>query len=435
MKVRKVDVFCQGVKYVRSKMFVRITFFIVILFVIFVREYVAAGASEKVNDIAFLLLKSSMFVFGVIILFSIITILIPYFAYRKSKAKPKVKFTYTGDNEVICEVVCDKLLFPFAGAVKVGLTFDKQYDAMVVLKRLKHKQAYGKKELTLPNIKSYDLDTITLFFQDFFRMFSFKIEFNHKVSVVILPVSENDIELSKVVHTTDKDEIRTNTVHRKEGELLHFKHFESSDDIRRIVWPVYARTKELIVRMIEMHSIYASRIDMYASFCNNYRNLLNKTISDAFLNNYKTGIWEVYKSLKKDNEVCFIPDQKSKIAVEYQHEISAQISGMDWHSNKIEEYLGEGKISVVCISSLIPSQDTEKMLDRLDANTIVIFTSLKSSIEKISVKDVLKEIFTIPQEKKVNWRWLFSTSRKKILDNDKAVRNALISRNLSYIEI
>jgi hypothetical protein len=433
--VKKVDVFCRGVKYIRSKMFVRVTFFIVLLFVFLVREYVAAGASEKVNDIAFLLLESSMFIFGIIILFSIVTILISYFMYRKSKAKPGIKFTYTGDNEVICEVVCNKMLFPFAGAVKAGLTFDRQHEALIVLKRQKHRQAYGKKKLNLPNIKSYDLDTVTLFFQDFFRMFSFKIEFKHKVSVVILPVAENDIELSKVLYTMDQDEIRTQTVHHKEGELLHFKHFESSDDIRRIVWPVYAKTKELIVRMIEMRNMYASRIDMYASFCNSYRNVLDKTISDAFLNNYKTNIWEVYKSLKKDNEVRFIPDQKSKIAVEHQHEVSAQISGMDWHSNKIEEYFVDWKISVVCISSLIPSQDTEKMLDKLDTNAVVIFTSLKSSVEKIGVKDVLKEIFTIPNEKKVNWRWLFSTGRKKILNNDKAVRNALISRNLNYIEI
>ncbi|MDR2286966.1 MAG: DUF58 domain-containing protein [Prevotellaceae bacterium] len=433
--MKKVDVFCQGVKYIRSKMFVRVTFFIVLLFVFLVREYVAAGASEKVNDIAFLLLESSMFVFGIIILFSIITILISFFIYRKSKAKPRVKFTYTGDNEVICEVVCNKILFPFAGAVKAGLTFDKRHEALIVLKRQKHRQAYGKKKLNLPNIKSYDLDTVTLFFQDFFRMFSFKIEVKHRVSVVILPVAENEIELSKVLYTMDQDEIRTKTVHRKEGELLHFKHFESSDDIRRIVWPVYAKTKELIVRMIEMRNMYASRIDMYASFCNGYRNLLDKTISDTFLNNYKTNIWEVYKSLKKDNEVRFIPDQKSKIAVEHQHEVSAQISGMDWHSNKIEEYFVDGKVSVVCISSLIPLQDIEKMFDKLGANAVVIFTSLKSSIEKIGVKDVLREIFTIPNEKKVNWRWLFSTDRKKVLNNDRAVRNALISRNLNYIEI
>jgi hypothetical protein len=416
-------------------MCVRVTFFIVLLFVFFVREYIAAGASEKVNDIAFLLLKSSLAVFSVIILFSLVTILLSYLPYRKSRAKPEIKFTYTGSSEVVCEVVCNKLPFPFAGTVKACLTFDKQYDILIVLKRLKHNQACGKKKLILPNIKSYDLDSITLFFQDMFRMFSFKIEFRHNVSVVVLPVSANDVKLSRVSYTMDRDEVRTDMMHRKEGELLHFKHFESSDDIRRIVWPVYAKTKELIVRMIEMHSMYASRIDMYASFCNSYRNLLEKNVSDRFLDNYKTDIWDVYKSLKKDNEVRFIPDQKSKIAVEHQHEVSAQISGMDWHSNKIEEYFADGKISVVCISSLILSQDTEKMLDRLDTNAIVIFSSLKSSVEKISIIDVLKEIFTIPEEKKINWKWLFSTNRKKVLNNDKAVRNALISRNLNYIEI
>jgi hypothetical protein len=400
-----------------------------------VREYIAAGASEKVNDIAFILLKSAMFVFGVIVLFSIITILISYLMYRKSKSIPEIRFTYTDLNKVVCVVVCNKMLFPFAGMLKAGLTFDNRYEALIVLKKLKHRQAYGKKELTLPNIKNYDLDKVTLFFQDIFRMFSFKIEFKNKVSVTVLPASENEIELSNVSYAMDKDEIRTDTIHHKEGELLQFKHFESSDDIRRIVWPVYAKTKELIVRTIEMHSMYSSRIDIYASFCNNYRDLLAKTVSDDFLNNYKTNIWTLYKSLKKDNEVHFIPDQKSKIAVEYQHEVSAQISGMDWHSNKIEEYLGNEKISIICISSLLSLQEVEKCLDKLDANTIVVFSSLRSSVEKIGVKDVVIEFFTIPEKKKINWKWLFSSNRKKVLNNDKAIRNVLISRRRNYVEL
>jgi hypothetical protein len=403
--------------------------------VFFVRNYLASGASEKVNDIAVLLLKSSMFVFAVIILVSIVTLLVSYILYRRSKAIPEIKFTYTNVNEVICEVECNKLPFPFTATLKVGLTFDKQYEALIALKRLKHRFGYGRKKLILPNIKSYDLDKVTLFFQDVFRMFSFKIEFKYKGSIVVLPVSVEDIELSKISCTIDSDEIRTDTVHQKEGELLHFKHFEASDDIRRIVWTVYAKTKELIVRTIETRSIYASQIDMYASFCNSYQDLLEKTISDTFLNDYKTYIWEVYKSLKKDNEIRFIPDQKSKIAVEYQHEVSAQISGMDWHSNKIEEYFGHGKISVICISSLILSQDIEKILDKLDINTIVVFASLRSSGTKIGITDIIREIFTIPREKKINWKWLFSTKRKKVLDNDTAVRNVLISRHLNYIEL
>lgn len=427
--------FCRIMKYLRSEMSIRVTFFIVVLFVFFVREYVTSGASEKVNDMAFLLLKSSTFVFGVIILFSIITTLVPCLAYRKSKIKPEVKFTYTGTNEVVCEVVCNKLPFPFMGTVKAGLTFDRRYDAQVVLKRLKHRQGYGRKNLTLPDIKNYDLDKVTLFFQDFFRMFSFKIKFSYKASVTILPVSEDNVELSKISSTMDNDEIRTDTVHRKEGELLHFKHFEVSDDIRRIVWPVYAKTRELVIRTVEMHNMYASKIDMYVSFCNSYQNILEKTVSDSFLNSYKTDIWEVYKSLIKDNDVHFVPDQKSKTAVEYQNEVSAQISGMDWHSNNIEEYFGNSKASVACISSLISLHNIEKILDKFDTNTLVIFVSLKSSVGKISAKDVLREIFTIPEEKKINWKWMFSSNRRKVLNNENAVRSALISKNLNYIEL
>jgi hypothetical protein len=146
-------------------------------------------------------------------------------------------------------------------------------------------------------------------------------------------------------------------------------------------------------------------------------------------------IWEVYKSLKKNSEIRFIPDQKSKIAVEHQHEVSAQISGMSWHSNNIEAYSDSGKISVTCISSLIPFADIEKFLDNAGANTLVVFVSLKSFIGKIGIKDILTEIFIVTEEKKINRKWLFSTARKKVLNNDNAIRNALISRNLNYVEL
>jgi hypothetical protein len=335
----------------------------------------------------------------------------------------------------MCEIVCEKLLFPFAGTVKAELTFDKQYDTLIILKKSNSRRAYGRKKLTLPDIRNYDFNKVTLFFQDFFRLFSFRITYPQKSSVAILPVSDNSIELSKVSYAADTNEVRTETLRHKEGELLHFKHFEVSDDIRRIVWPVYAKTKELVIRTVEMHNMYASRVDVYASFSNNYLNMLEKTISDSFLNKYKTDIWEVYKSLTKDSEVHFIPDQKSKVAVEYRNEVSAQISGMDWHTNKVGEYLGDSGISVICISSLIPVQDVEKILDKLNTNMFVVFTSLKSSVGKLRAKDILQAIFTIPEEKKINWKWLFSTGRKRILDNDKAIRNTLISRNLNYIEL
>jgi hypothetical protein len=416
-------------------MFIRMTLFIVLLFIFLVQKYVASGASAKVNDIALLLLKSSIFVFSIIILFSIITTLIPYLLYRKSKTAPDIKFTYTGTNRVICELVCNKLLFPFMGTVKAGLMFDKQYDTQIVLKRRKHGQGSGKKNLTLPDIKNYELNKVSLSFQDFFRMFSFKITFRYKASVTILPVAKDNIELSKLSYSMDKDEFRTDTAHRKEGELLHFKHFEASDDIRRIVWTVYAKTRELIIRTVEMQNMYASRVDMYASFCNNYQNVLDKTVSDVFLNSYKTNVWEVYKSLKKDNEVQFVPDQKSKIAVEYQREVAAQISGMDWHANKIEEYPGNAKISLICVSSLIPAQEIEKILDKSGANTIVVFVSMKSSVGKIKIKDVVREIFTIPEKKKINWKWMFSNNRRQISNNDNAIRNTLISRKINYIEL
>lgn len=421
----------QSIKYIRRRIPLRLTFFIVLFFIIIVRNYISSGSSEKIADISRLLLKASVFVFVVIVLFSALTILISYLLFRKRGAKPIVKFYYAADNDISCEVTCKDIIFPLAGIVKAELIYDKTYNTTILLKRKKGRMAVGEKALLLPDIKVYELNTVTIFFQDFFRMFSLQKTFRYKSSISILPVSLNKVSVSSMPVTLDNDEIRTDTVHRKEGELLHFKNFESSDDIRRIVWSVYAKTKELIVRIAEMHNMYASKVDLYASFSNSFDNFLDKKISDEFLNKYKTSIWEVYRSLKEENEVNFIPDQN----VAETSDISIKISVMQWHKENIETYLGKEKVSVCCISSLVNATDFEKVIETFGMNTLVVFVSLKNYTGSIKLKDIIKEIFTITDENGIKWKWWFSINRKKIVKNEDSLRNLLESSKVNFIEL
>ncbi|MDR1897046.1 MAG: DUF58 domain-containing protein [Prevotellaceae bacterium] len=428
--------FLNMAKYIRKWFPVHITFFILILFFILIEIFIDSDSSEKVRDISNVLVKIIISVIGVIILFSFTATLIPYILYKKSGRKPEVKFHYTPQNNVVCEIASDGLQYFFTGVIKAELTFDGKYTISFPLKKLKSGQAQGTKELELPDIKNYDLDTVTLFFQDVFRMFFLWKTFRYKTSVIIFPAENSRIAITSKPFALDDDKVRTDTIHHKEGELLHFKHFESSDDIRRIVWPVYAKTKELIIRTIEMQNMYASKIDLYASFCNGYHGALNRETSNAILNRYKSSVWTVYQSLKEENEVCFAPDQQPNITGEYQHEVSAQIAGMSWHTKQIEEYLKTGNLSVCCISSLIPAQDVKKILDTLDSNTFIVFISLKSFLWKLSFRGIIKSIFLIQKpEEKVSRKWLFSAMRIQILNNEKSIGKALAEGNIKYLEI
>ena len=419
------------VKYIRKRIPVRLAFFIILLFVLLVRNYVNAGGSDRVHDVARLLLKASVFGLLMILLFSIATLLVSYLVYIKRGAKPEIKLLYSDDNSIYCEINCSNILFPLAGVIKAEIICEKQYCTQLVLKRVKGRKATGHKQMGLPDIRNYKLESATIFFQDFFRLFSFQKTFAYNANVSVLPIAKENIHLRSNPFSLETDKTRTDTVHHKEGEMLHFKSFESSDDVRRIVWPIYAKTKELIIRKVEMYNMYASKIDMSALFTNNYSDILEQNVSNTFLNSYKNAIWGVYKTLKASNDVNFVPDQKIKVTTELQGDVSAHISGMTWHSDKIEE---EKNISVCCITSLIKAEDIEKFVENTGGKTFIVFVSLKSHINKINYKELLKEIFTITKDG-VNWKWLLSINRLKIMSNDNAIRSVLNSQNVDYIEL
>ena len=95
-----------------------------------------------------------------------------------------------------------------------------------------------------------------------------------------------------------------------EGEFLNYKNFENNDDVRRIVWKIYAKNKELVVRIPEMMDPYASHVYLYASFFSSSISKAMRTVEDPFLNYYKVITWSVYQNLVKQGfEVRYIPDQ------------------------------------------------------------------------------------------------------------------------------
>ncbi|MDR2424811.1 MAG: DUF58 domain-containing protein [Prevotellaceae bacterium] len=422
------------IREIRKKIPVRTVFFIVLLVFIAV-DYFDSNASEKVMDIAALLVKIMIFVIASIVVFSIATILIPFLLYLKTRKQPSIEFLYDSKNNILCKIECNRLIFPLVGNVKAELIFSRHYDTMVTLKRQGGGKATGLKKLSLPDIQNYELETVTLFFYDFFRMFSLYRTFRLQSSISILPTGNREHSVANVFPATDRDEIRTDTFHRKEGEMLKFKNFESSDDIRRIVWSVYARSGELIVRTTEMLNMYASQIDVFASFNGKYNNVLDAELASRFLNYYKTSIWEICLSLKTaDREINFISDRKAAVTTNNEREIAVRIAEMSWHRDKIDEYLLGRKIAVCCISSMIAADEVEKLMDAMSENTFIVFVRLQSVVEKHTVGSILRKIFTV-QDEKFNWKWLFSNLRKQINSNDKKILNILQSRKMNYLEI
>ncbi len=150
--------------------------------------------------------------------------------------------------------------------------------------------------------------------------------------------------------------IRIDEMRKVEGEFLNYKNFETNDDVRRIVWKIYAKNKELVVRIPETNDPYASHVYFYASFYNNISNDFYKKFNDVFLNSYKTIVWNVFEQLySQNNSIKYITDQevKSVYADDELQKIKYIISTSVWQQSKdIASYFNNQYGSVICISSL-----------------------------------------------------------------------------------
>src|SRR5690606_39221073 len=112
---------------------------------------------------------------------------------------------------------------------------------------------------------------------------------------------------------------------------------EAGDDVRRIVWKVYARNRELVVRVPELFEPYASHLYFYASF---EAAVKKQWTGDGYLtemlNYYKNRVWTVYDTLAKNEwELRYIPDQQFQIP-ELGNEaerVARTISNSEWQQD------------------------------------------------------------------------------------------------------
>ncbi len=90
--------------------------------------------------------------------------------------------------------------------------------------------------------------------------------FLYSQQLYTLPLSHTAQTIKSEPHSTEDQKIRITIPRRVEGEYVNYKEFETGDNIQRIVWKIYAKSGELVVRIPEIKDPYASHLYFYASF-------------------------------------------------------------------------------------------------------------------------------------------------------------------------
>src|SRR5665647_2783620 len=293
-------------------------------------------------------------------------------------------------------------------------------------------QTKGVYNWPLKNIKEYDISSGIIYFEDFFQFFSFTSQLSVNSNFYTQPLKAATPKVIVQPKKTEDTNTRIEEMRKVEGEFLNYKNFENNDDVRRIVWKIYAKNKELVVRIPETNDPYASHIYFYASFYNATSNDVYEEFNEIFLDNFKTIIWNVYEQLYKQNEnIQYIPDQETKTfyADDKFQKVNYIISTSSWQKqNDLHNYFNKQYGSLLCISSLTDSKQLEEILDKSGNSLTIIFVQLSKSFANVNVVDWLQWVFVKPEKKsseKLQLAFNLSPLRRKILENEKVIKEML----------
>ncbi len=252
--------------------------------------------------------------------------------------------------------------------------------------------------------------------------------------LVLNPPSKNSVKtLQPIPKKTEEEKIRIDQLRKVEGEMLNYKKFESADDVRRIVWKIFAKNKELMVRIPEIMDPFSSHVYIYASFYTDQQKPF-PSFNQTMLNYYKHKIWAVYETLENQEfNLKYIPDQLLGC---HEKEVLKAITLSDWHQNQnILQYFKPQSGSILLLHSYSNLQDVSQMLSAIDQNTVLYFVKLSKAFQTNYVLHWLTRILFISnqdEQQSLKNKWHLHPVKFSMLKREKKLIQLLIDHDCNF---
>lgn len=404
-------------------------------------KYIQASAAlpgNSFSEILLLLLKVILFCILLLLSFSLITVLISciFILIVKKRGKLQIHFTMSSTNDQLIsrpmiQLDIHPVLKPAFGFLKFRVRYNERMYSVKFLPVEKNAFSFFSKKYAalfywdLPEIKTYQVQQAWIYFEDFFQFFSLAISLPANNQFYNPPPSREIPPMTVVPRKTDEENQRVDEIRKMEGEYLNYKHFEGHDDVRRIAWPVYARSRELVVRIPETLDTYASEVYVYASFYNGFNTENIPAVQILFLNYYKTFLWNICHDIQlKGFKMNFISEEQEQPSTEQEEKDTREkIATHEWqHEQTPQTLIQLNKAAAVVISSLCPVDEIRELMYQRNEATVFILIKLSGAIERAGILHFLSWLF-VQQEKndaeKYRAGWQLSTTRFAILENEK----------------
>jgi hypothetical protein len=370
-----------------------------------------------------------------------------YYLYLKRKAAAGLEVSFSTEtkngrkNKLYLNASINRVRRPLLGFIKGRLYYDDYLltDKFSLLSNKRGERGFwrkaiaGRSRLLLPDIKEYQLRGGFVFFEDMLHLFSLAVPQQISGQFYQPPVLPQEEDREVAPKKTETLDVRIDQMRRVEGEYLNYKDFEPGDDIRRIVWKVYAKNRDFVVRMPERFEPYASHLYFYASFyAASGAAWLDEGYGREMLNYYKNNIWTVYDTLaRKEWEMRYIPDQDFSVPenLKAAEKAARIISNSDWHKDKpLIGYFNPRQGTVLCISSITDTHELEQLLDQCDNGTVVYFVKLSRTFRHFAPLTWIKRLIFLPPNDRLarlRTRWTFSPIRIQVQRKEKEIETLL----------
>lgn len=404
----------------------------------------------------FIMLMGKMVFWFVIVLIaaSILSTILSwlYFIWLNKKGKSGLELNFTTKtingkkNKLFMEATLYRVFRPLLGMINGRLFYDdhNMTDRFSLLSNKRKEQSIwpvavtGRSRMELPDIKEYQLKGGFVYFHDMLHLFSLAVFQPIGGQFYQPPVLNERDEREVAPKKTETTDVRIDQLRRVEGEYLNYKDFEAGDDVRRIVWKLYAKNRELVVRIPERFEPFASHLYFYASFYSTSGSTNNAYMKEM-LNYYKNNIWTVYDTLaSKEWAMRFIPDQSFSIPehLSDNERNSRIIANSSWHSDKeLQEYFNAKQGTVLCISSLTDIEQLSDVLDSCNESTIIYFVKLSRTFKSFVAWSWFKRLILLPPKDRLNrlrTTWILSPTSWSIKKKEKEIEALLKKSNVTY---
>ncbi len=407
------------------------------------------------NDIFTLLLKVAL-LFGVaLLLLALLSVSISLVYFMVKRKKTGIEFNISTDlkhtdllQKQTVRLFLHPVLKPFFGFIKIRLQYGSAHFSKKFLlvenqrKQLFNNTIEGTYHWPLPEIKEYHVQKAILYFEDFLQFFSVAVDLPANNHFITQPTALTRPNVNVRPRKTEDTTTRIEELRKVEGEYLNYKHFENNDDVRRIVWKIYAKNKELVVRMPEIMDPYASHVYLFASFFSGFMVDGNTPVQIPFLNYYKEMIWTLYQNLVKQGfEVRYVPDQPiAKInSADVQQQVKYAISTSHWQYNTdIRTYCKTSDASILVVSSLSNFDEVKELVEKHGNDITIIFVKLSESLHKQNMLHWVKWLFVENEKDDMEmYKSAWATSlnlRPKIVENEKKLKMILEKYQMVHVE-